>query len=53
VQQGPYEDRSIEKTLEIAWDLLSMLPETELKRVKREHLARYLPKNKDKDKEVK
>ena len=42
VRQGPYENREIEKTLEISWDLLSILPEEELKRVKREHIAKYL-----------
>lgn len=42
VRQGAYEDRTIEKTLEISWDLLSSLPETELKRVKREHIEKYL-----------
>ncbi|MEM4166082.1 MAG: V-type ATP synthase subunit B [Candidatus Bilamarchaeaceae archaeon] len=47
VQQGPYEDRDIETTLSIAWDLLSMLPEEELKRVKKEHIAKYLPKKKE------
>ncbi len=45
VKQGPYEDRSIEKTLSIAWDLLSIIPESELKRVKKEHIEKYL-KNK-------
>jgi len=45
VRQSPYEDRAIEKTLEISWDLLSSLPETELKRVKKEHIAKYLKKN--------
>lgn len=45
VRQGPYENRPIEKTLEIAWDLFSSLPETELKRVKKEHIAKYLKKN--------
>jgi V/A-type H+-transporting ATPase subunit B len=44
VQQGMYEDRDIEKTLEIAWDLLSILPETELKRVKQDFISKYLPK---------
>jgi V/A-type H+-transporting ATPase subunit B len=44
VRQGAYEDRAIEKTLEISWDLLSALPETELKRVKREHIEKYLKK---------
>jgi len=45
VRQDPYEDRDIEKTLEIAWDLLSILPESELKRVKKEYISKYLPKN--------
>lgn len=44
VRQGPYEDRDIDQTLNIAWDLLSMLPETELKRVKTEYIKKYLKK---------
>jgi len=44
VRQGAYEDRTIEKTLEIAWDLLSALPEAELKRVKTEYIGKYLKK---------
>jgi V/A-type H+-transporting ATPase subunit B len=44
VTQGPYEDRDIETTLDISWDLLSILPETELKRVKKEFIAKYLKK---------
>lgn len=47
VQQGPYEDRDIETTLSIAWDLLSMLPEEELKRVNKEYITKYLPKKKE------
>jgi V/A-type H+-transporting ATPase subunit B len=43
-QQGYYENRDIEKTLEIGWDLLSILPEEELKRVKRDHIAKYMKK---------
>ncbi|MGD0079369.1 MAG: V-type ATP synthase subunit B [Methanoregula sp.] len=42
ITQGD-EDRSIEKTLSIAWDLFSLLPEDELKRIKREHIAKYHP----------
>ncbi len=48
VQQGPYENRDIEKTLEISWDLLSILPEEELKRVKREYIGKYLKKKEEK-----
>jgi len=44
VRQGEYEDRSIEKTLEIGWDLLSELPRTELKRIRDEFIEKYLPK---------
>ncbi|MDO8554379.1 MAG: V-type ATP synthase subunit B [Candidatus Micrarchaeota archaeon] len=44
VRQGPYENRAIEKTLEISWDMFSALPETELKRVKKEHIEKYMKK---------
>ena len=45
VKQGSNERRSIEDTLNIAWDLLSMLPEDELKKVKPEHISKYMNKN--------
>jgi len=38
------ENRDIERTLGISWDLLSGLSIDELKRVKREHIAKYHPK---------
>src|SRR3989338_441062 len=41
VQQSQSENRSIEQSLELGWDLLSMIPEVELKRVKPEHLQKY------------
>ncbi len=41
VRQGADENRSIEDTLTIGWKLISLLPESELKRVKPEHLAKY------------
>ena len=41
INQGVYENRSIERTLEIAWDLLSMLPEEELIRISEEHIKKY------------
>ena len=44
VAQGPEENRSIEETLDIGWELLSILPETELKRIKQEYIDKYLPK---------
>ncbi len=45
IRQEAYEDRSIEETLAIGWELLAMLPRNELKRVKDEHIELYMPKN--------
>jgi V/A-type H+-transporting ATPase subunit B len=42
ISQGD-DDRSIETTLSIAWDLFAILPEDELKRIKREYIAKYHP----------
>jgi len=42
ITQGD-EDRSIERTLSIAWELFSILPEDELKRIKREYIKKYHP----------
>lgn len=44
VSQGPDENRSIIETLSIGWDLLGILPETELKRIKQEHIDLYYPR---------
>ena len=41
ITQGTHEDRSIEQTLDLGWDLLSALPEDELKRVKKEFIEKY------------
>jgi len=41
VAQGRYENREIHSTLDLGWNLLSMLSESELKRVKREHIEKY------------
>jgi V/A-type H+/Na+-transporting ATPase subunit B len=41
VRQGSEDNRSIEDTLKIAWELLSVLPKKELKRVKPEHIDQY------------
>ncbi|MGQ9628776.1 MAG: V-type ATP synthase subunit B [bacterium] len=42
VQQGEDENRSIIETLTIGWELLSMLPRSELKRVKEEQIQKYM-----------
>ena len=44
INQGTEENRDIERTLDIAWDLLSILPGEELTRIHREYLDRYLKK---------
>ena len=44
VSQGNDLNRSIEETLDLGWELLSILPTSELKRVKVEHIEKYLPK---------
>jgi V/A-type H+-transporting ATPase subunit B len=44
VNQNIYENRSIERTLEIAWDLLSILPEEDLIRVREAYIKEFHPK---------
>ncbi len=46
VKQGSYENRSIEQTLDIAWDLLSILPEDDLIRVRETYINKYHPAHK-------
>ena len=41
--QGEYENRTIEKTLEIGWDILSELPKEELYRIPDNLIEKYLP----------
>ena len=41
VRQGEYENRSIDETLNIGWDLLRMLPKEELKRVRDAFIEKY------------
>ena len=50
VAQGFSVNRSIEETLDIGWELLSMLPKSELKRVKEKFIEKYLPGNSPEDK---
>ena len=44
VSQGNNTNRTIEQTLDLGWELLSLLPRSELKRVKLEHIEKYMPK---------
>ncbi len=45
ITQGRDEDRSIEETLTIAWNLLAMLPRTYLKKIDKKYIEKYLPKS--------
>jgi V/A-type H+-transporting ATPase subunit B len=44
VSQGYRTNRSIEETLDLGWELLRILPRTELKRIKDEYLDKYYDK---------
>lgn len=44
INQGFTTNRSITETLDLGWELLSMLPRTELKRIKDDMLDQYLTK---------
>jgi V/A-type H+/Na+-transporting ATPase subunit B len=41
VNQRPDEDRSIDESLDLGWEILSELPDTELKRIKPEFITKY------------
>lgn len=43
VSQGYETNRSIEETLDLGWELLTILPKTELKRIKPEFIEKYYP----------
>ena len=44
IRQGEEENRTIEESLAIGWELLGMLPKSELKRVREEFIEAYYPK---------
>ncbi len=41
VKQGLYEERTIEETLNLGYDLMAQLPEGEMKRLKKEFMEKY------------
>ena len=43
VSQGYNTNRTIEQTLDLGWQLLSILPKSELKRIREEYINKYLP----------
>ena len=46
MNQGFDENRTIEETLDLGWELLSIFPRSELKRIKPELIDRYMPESK-------
>ncbi|MGA8603515.1 MAG: V-type ATP synthase subunit B [Thermoplasmata archaeon] len=44
VNQRPDEDRTIDESLAIAWDILADFPDSELKRIRPEFIEKYKPK---------
>ncbi|MBE3138121.1 MAG: V-type ATP synthase subunit B [Thermoplasmata archaeon] len=48
VAQSSHENRSIEQTLSIAWELLSALPDSELKKIDEKYIKKYHLKIKEK-----
>ncbi len=44
IHQGFDTDRSIEETLDLSWELLSILPKSELKRISPQLIEKYYPK---------
>jgi V/A-type H+-transporting ATPase subunit B len=45
IRQGEYENRTIEQTLDIAWNLLSILSESTLTRIHEQYIQKYHPKH--------
>ena len=46
VSQSYDDNRTIETTLDLGWELLSILPKAELKRIRTEYIDKYLPSKK-------
>ena len=44
LSQDEFEDRTIEQTLDLGWKVLSLLPRSELYRIKPEYIEKYMPK---------
>jgi len=42
IRQGEYENRTIKETLELGWNLLTMIPVKELKRIRDAYIEKYL-----------
>lgn len=52
INQGADQARPIEETLDIGWDLMTLLPRSELKRVSDANVKKFMPKPDGKESEV-
>jgi V/A-type H+-transporting ATPase subunit B len=52
ISQGENENRSIDRTLDLGWKLLTIFPREELKRIRTEYLDKYLTKFKTEKEEA-
>jgi V/A-type H+-transporting ATPase subunit B len=46
--QGEGENRNIEETLNLGWELLTLMPTSDLKRIRDEYIEKYMKKNEEK-----
>jgi V/A-type H+-transporting ATPase subunit B len=44
IAQGEHEERSVAQTLALGWELIALLPRSEVKRIKDEFVEKYMPK---------
>jgi V/A-type H+-transporting ATPase subunit B len=51
ISQDYYENRTVEQTLDLGWELLSMFENAELKRIDVELIDKYMPKFRKKDRD--
>jgi V/A-type H+/Na+-transporting ATPase subunit B len=49
INQGPYENRDIDTTLDLGWNLLSVLPDNELKRIDPATIKKWHPRYRGKN----
>ncbi len=47
ISQGYDTNRSIEETLDLGWELLTILPRAELRRIRDEYIDKYLPESQE------
>ncbi len=49
ISQGEHENRNIDETLDLGWELLKLLPRSEMKRIDPKRLDKYWPEKKEEE----